>query len=88
MLRWSQSGAEPSSGEGTEGADRRDNKRDRTEQNRLLLQAKQTYVPRAPMKTRPTAALEAQKTDAYKLRDDLVEYTLRQREFESNRSTV
>jgi succinoglycan biosynthesis transport protein ExoP len=32
------------------------------------------------------AALEAQKADAYKLRDDLIEYTLRQREFESNRT--
>ncbi len=40
----------------------------------------------ARTRIRPTAALEAQKTDAYKLRDDLIEYTLRQREFESNRT--
>ena len=57
-----------------------------TEQNRLLLQAKQTYVAARANEDQTNAALESQKTDAYKLRDDLVEYTLRQREFESNRT--
>lgn len=57
-----------------------------TEQQRLLLQAKQNYLAARTNEDQTTAALEAQKSDAYKLRDDLVEYTLRQREFESNRN--
>src|SRR5271156_3754810 len=56
------------------------------EQNRLLLQAKQNYIVARANEDQTTAALEAQKTDAYKLRDQLVEYTLRQREFEANRT--
>ena len=56
------------------------------EQSRLLLQAKQNYVIARANEDQTAAVLEAQKTDAYKLRDDLVEYTLRQREFESNRT--
>lgn len=57
-----------------------------TEQNRLLLQAKQVYLAARTNEEQTTAALEAQKSDAYKLRDDMVEYTIRQREFESNRN--
>jgi polysaccharide biosynthesis transport protein len=57
-----------------------------TEQNRLLIQAKQNYVVARANEDQTTAALEAQKADAYKLRDQLVEYTLRQREFEANRN--
>jgi polysaccharide biosynthesis transport protein len=57
-----------------------------TEQNRLLVQAKQNYVVARANEDQTTAALEAQKADAYKLRDQLVEYTLRQREFEANRN--
>jgi capsular exopolysaccharide family len=57
-----------------------------TEQQRLLLQAKQNYLAARTNEDQTTAALETQKSDAYKLRDDLVEYTLRQREFESNRN--
>jgi succinoglycan biosynthesis transport protein ExoP len=56
------------------------------EQNRLLLQAKQNYIVARANEDQTTAALEAQKADAYKLRDQLVEYTLRQREFEANRN--
>lgn len=56
------------------------------EQNRLLLQAKETYIVAKANEDQTNAALEAQKADAYKLRDNLVEYTLRQREFESNRT--
>ena len=56
------------------------------EQNRLLLQAKQNYVVARANEDQTTAALEAEKADAYKLRDQLVEYTLRQREFEENRT--
>jgi polysaccharide biosynthesis transport protein len=57
-----------------------------TEQNRLLLQAKENYIIARANEDQTTAALEQQKTDAYKLRDDLVEYTLRRREFEANRT--
>jgi succinoglycan biosynthesis transport protein ExoP len=56
------------------------------EQNRLLVQAKQNYVVARANEDQTTAALEAQKTEAYKLRDQLVEYSLRQREFEANRN--
>jgi polysaccharide biosynthesis transport protein len=57
-----------------------------SEQNRLILQAKQNYVVARANEDQTTAALEQQKSDAYKLRDELVEYTLRQREFEENRT--
>jgi len=56
------------------------------EQTRLLLQAKQNYIVARANEDQTTAALEAQKSDAYKLRDQLVEYTIRQREFEENRN--
>ncbi|MDE3104139.1 MAG: polysaccharide biosynthesis tyrosine autokinase [Acidobacteriota bacterium] len=56
------------------------------EENRMMLQAKQNYVVAKANEQQTSAALEVQKEDAYKLRDDLVEYTLRQREFESNRT--
>ncbi len=56
------------------------------EQTRLLLQAKENYVVAQANENQTGAALEAQKADAYKLRDDLVEYTLRQRDYESNRT--
>ncbi len=56
------------------------------EQDRLLVQAKQNYVVARANEDQTTAALETQKADAYKLRDQLVEYTLRQREFEANRT--
>ena len=56
------------------------------EQNRLVIQAKQNYVVARANEDQTTAALEAQKAEAYKLRDQLVEYTLRQREFEANRN--
>jgi polysaccharide biosynthesis transport protein len=56
------------------------------EQKRLLLQAKQNYIVARTNEEQTNAALEKQKSDAYKLTDDEVEYTLRQREFESNRT--
>lgn len=56
------------------------------EQARMLEQAKQTYVAARANEQQTTSALETQKSDAYKLRDDLVAYTLKQREFESNRT--
>lgn len=62
------------------------NKEINAEQNRLLLQAKENYVIAQANEKQTTAALDQQKADAYKLRDDLVEYTLRQREYESERT--
>lgn len=56
------------------------------EQNRVLIQSKQDLVAAKADEAQTRGALEAAKADAYKLRDDLVEYTIRQREFESNRS--
>ncbi|CAN5702131.1 exopolysaccharide regulatory tyrosine autokinase VpsO [soil metagenome] len=56
------------------------------EQSRLLIQSKEAFVIARANEQETAAALEAQKTDAYKLRDDLVEYTQRLREFESNRT--
>lgn len=55
------------------------------EQNRVLTQAHQDLVAAKADEAETRGALEAAKSDAYKLRDDLVEYTIRQREFESNR---
>ncbi|HEY0162900.1 MAG TPA: polysaccharide biosynthesis tyrosine autokinase [Edaphobacter sp.] len=55
------------------------------EQQRLVLQAKQSYEAAKTNENQTVATLEAEKADAYKLRDDMVEYTIRQREFESNR---
>lgn len=56
------------------------------EQTRLMLQAKENYVVARANEDQTNAALEQQKSDAYKLRDDLIEYTLRQREYEANRT--
>ncbi|HEX4156485.1 MAG TPA: polysaccharide biosynthesis tyrosine autokinase [Acidobacteriaceae bacterium] len=56
------------------------------EQDRLLDQAREAYVAARDDEQQTNAALEAEKAEAYKLRDDLVEYTLRQRDFESNRT--
>lgn len=56
------------------------------EQKRLLTQAREAFTAAKADESQTHAALEAEKSEAYKLRDDLVEYTLRQRELESNRS--
>jgi succinoglycan biosynthesis transport protein ExoP len=56
------------------------------EQSRLLVQAKQQYNAALSNEKMTNDALEGQKSDAYKLRDDLVQYTIKQREFESNRT--
>ncbi|WP_158941425.1 polysaccharide biosynthesis tyrosine autokinase [Granulicella sp. S190] len=56
------------------------------EQNRLVVQAKQSFIVAQANEAQTTAALESQKSDAYKLRDQLVEYTLREREYEANRT--
>ena len=56
------------------------------EQNRLLAQAHGDYTAAKANEDQTTGALEAQKNDAYAKRDLLVEYTLRQREYDSNRT--
>lgn len=56
------------------------------EQTRLLTQAREAFTAAQTTEAKTRSALEAEKAEAYKLRDDLVEYTLRQRELESNRS--
>src|SRR5581483_900670 len=56
------------------------------EEKRLVDQAHEAYVAANVNEEQTRAALEAEKEEAYKLRDDLVEYTLRQRDFESNRT--
>ncbi len=58
----------------------------RDEQSRVLAQARENLVAARAGETQTRSALEEAKANAYKLRDDLVEYTIRQREFESNRS--
>lgn len=56
------------------------------EENRILSGAKQAYLAAKAEETQTGAALDAEKTTAYKLRDDLLQYTLREREFEANRT--
>jgi succinoglycan biosynthesis transport protein ExoP len=56
------------------------------EQTRVVEQSKQAYIGALANEKQTTAALESQKADAYKLRDALVEYTLKQRDFESSRT--
>ena len=56
------------------------------EQNRVVVQARENLVAARANESQTRGALESAKTNAYRLRDDLVEYTIRQREFESNRS--
>ena len=56
------------------------------EEKRLVDQAHEAYVAANVNEQQTRAALEVEKEEAYKLRDDLVEYTLRQRDFESNRT--
>jgi len=56
------------------------------EQNRLLTQAKTAYQLAKSNEDQTNAALDQQKADAYKLRDQLVDYTIRQREFEASRT--
>ncbi len=57
-----------------------------TEQTRLLTEAKQALVAAQSNERQTGAALNEEKNDAYRLRDALVEYTLRQRDYEANRT--
>ena len=57
-----------------------------SEQNRLLVQAKENYIAAKANEEQTNATLEQQKSEAYKLGDALIDYQLRQREFETNRT--
>lgn len=56
------------------------------EQKRVLAQARETYMAAKANEDQTRAALETARGEAYKLRDDLVQYSIYQREFESNRT--
>ncbi len=56
------------------------------EQNRLLTQAREDYLLTKSNEEQTSAALEGQKADAYRLRDDLIQFTIAQRQFESGRT--
>jgi polysaccharide biosynthesis transport protein len=56
------------------------------EQNRVLMDAKAAFVAAKAEEDHTRDALEAQQATAFKMRDALVDYTLRQREFDANRT--
>jgi capsular exopolysaccharide synthesis family protein len=56
------------------------------EQDRVLSNAREAYVAAKAEEDQTRAVLAQQTADEYKLRDDLVEYTIRQREYDSNRT--
>jgi capsular exopolysaccharide synthesis family protein len=56
------------------------------EQNRLEVQAKESYLAAKASEDKIQQELDARKEDAYKQGDDMVEYTLVQREYEQNRT--
>lgn len=57
-----------------------------TEENRILSEAKQAYLAAKAQETQTNSALDAEKATAYELRNDLLQYNLREREFESDRA--
>ena len=56
------------------------------EENRLVTQAKQAFLLSQSNEAQTNQALEDQKAAAYRLRDDLVQYTIQERVYESNRT--
>lgn len=58
----------------------------RAEEQRILLKAKENYEASRKVEEQTRGALEAEKEQADRLRDDLIQYTLQQREFDSNRT--
>jgi len=56
------------------------------EEKRILSEAQQTYLAAQAQENQTNNALDAEKATAYKLRDDLLQYTLREREYEANRT--
>jgi len=57
-----------------------------TEQNRLELQAKETYLAAKATEDKTEQELETRKAEAYQQGDDLVQLSLLQREYEQNRT--
>jgi capsular exopolysaccharide synthesis family protein len=57
-----------------------------TEQNRLELQAKENYLAAKAAEDKTEQELDARKAEAYQQGDDLVKYTILQREYEQNRA--
>jgi succinoglycan biosynthesis transport protein ExoP len=72
--------------EALEAHDREIDRELKAEQQRLLTQAEQAYHAAKANEEQTVDALETQKSESYRLRDDLVEYTLRQRDYEANRA--
>ena len=58
----------------------------REEQNRVLIDARSAYMAAKAEEDNTKAALTTQQENAYKMRDALVDYTLKQREFDANRT--
>jgi capsular exopolysaccharide synthesis family protein len=56
------------------------------EEQRVLASTNQAYMAAKDDELQTRAVLEQKRNDAFKLRDDLLEFNLRQREFESNRA--
>jgi capsular exopolysaccharide synthesis family protein len=56
-----------------------------TEQTRLILQAKETFLAAKATEDKTTQELDAKKAEAYQQGDDVVQEELVQREFEQNR---
>ena len=57
----------------------------RTEEDRVIIQARENFQAARTNEQETRSALEDEKAAAFKLRDDLVQYTIRQREYETNR---
>jgi capsular exopolysaccharide synthesis family protein len=56
------------------------------EQDRVLTEAREAYIAAQAQENQTRAVLADQTTDAYKLRDDLIDLTARQRDYETNRT--
>jgi capsular exopolysaccharide synthesis family protein len=56
------------------------------EQNRVLTEAKAAYTASQAEERETQNALAAQQAEAFKMRDQLIDYTLKQREFNANRT--
>lgn len=57
-----------------------------TEQKRLIGQSRDAFLAAQANEQQTSSALDEAKNQAYQFRDALVEYTLRQREYETNRA--
>jgi capsular exopolysaccharide synthesis family protein len=58
----------------------------KAEQSRMLLQSKEAYLATKAAEEKTEQELDAKREEAYRQGDDLVQYTLLQREFEQDRS--